>query len=146
MAIVWNEQRYRQVFQSTTGTVGRFLRRTGPKIQTAARAIITEERLVRSGRYRSSLAWRLTNSSSTLVLEVGSAVPHARLIEYGTDAHVIAARNKRALWWDMPNDRGWMVQPDSGRPVRFVMHPGTRPYLVINRAIRRVLGGGIILP
>jgi len=146
MAIAFNEQRYQQTFHSPTGTVGQFLRRTGVKVQTQARAIITEERLVRTGRYRASIAWRLLNDATTLVLEVGSAVPHARLIERGTPEHVIAARNARALWWDMPNDRGWMVQPDDGRPVRFVLHPGTRPYLVIHRAVRRVLGGGLILP
>lgn len=146
MAITWNEQRYRHTFQSPTGTVGQFLRRTGAKVQTQARAIITEERLVRTGRYRSSIAWRLVNDATTLVLKVGSAVPYARILERGSDAHVIAARNKRALWWDMPNDRGWMVQPDDGRPVRYVQHPGGRAYLTLHRAVRRVLGGGIVLP
>lgn len=166
MAIRFNEARYRYVFQSSVGPVGRFLGRTGVRVESVAKAIATAEGLVRTGRYRASINWRITHRGSGLVLQVGSNVPHARLLEHGTPPHIIAARNKRALWWDMPNDRGWLPQPaltdievamraapdpaglgrseeGRGRPVRYVEHPGTRAYRVIGRAVDLVIGHGL---
>lgn len=142
MAIRFNEQRYRHVFDSPVGPVGRHLARTGIKCEAAARAIVTEEKLVRTGRYRQSIASEVIRDAAGLVLRFGSANPIARLLERGSPPHVIAASTKRALWWDMPNDRGWAVQPDDGRPVPKVFHPGNRPYNVLHRAVRRVLIGG----
>ncbi len=141
--IKWNETRYRQVFQSRSGTVGRSLSRTAFQLETTAKLIATQERLVRTGRYRASLTARLVSEARGLVIKFGSAVPVARLLERGSPAHIIRARNKKALWWDMPNDRGWMQQPDDGRPVAYVQHPGTRPYQVLHRAILIVTKGGI---
>ena len=143
MAIRFNETRYRYVFDSPSGPVGQFLARTGFRLESAARVIITEEKLVRTGRYRQSITSQVIRDGIGLVLRFGSANPVARLIEHGTPSHTIRARNARALWWDMPNDRGWMEQPDDGRPVPFVRHPGTRPYNVLARAVRRVLIGGL---
>lgn len=141
MTIRFNERRIREVFDSPRGPVGRFLGRTGVAIESAAKALVTEERLVRTGRYRSSIAWSLA-SEGGLTLKVGSNVSYAGFLEKGTPPHVIAARSKKALWWDMPNDRGWMVQPDSGHPVRYVKHPGNRPYRILTRASRSVLQRG----
>lgn len=139
--IVFNENRYRFVFDNQNGPVGLHLGRTGVRIQSAAHQIIDEEKLVRSGRYRASIAWELTRDATGLLLRVGSALPIARLLERGSPAHVIRPSSKSALWWDMPNDRGWMVQPDDGRPVASVQHPGSRPYRVMTRAVLRVLKG-----
>ena len=144
--IRFNEQRYRFMAENPAGPVGRLLTRTGPRIETAAKVIATQEKLVRTGRYRASIAWRLLSDSRGLILRVGSAVPVAKLLEHGSQPHIISARGRQAgganaLWWNMPNDRGWMVQPDDGRPVRFVRHPGTRPYRVIARAVKAVLKG-----
>lgn len=138
MTLRFNENRYREMSQSPTGIVGRFLAKSGARIESAAKLIATEEKLVRSGRYRSSIAWELRQEGGGLVLRVGSAVPHARLLEHGTPPHRILPRTKRALWWTHGADRGWFV-PD--HPLRMVQHPGTRPYLVIRRAVLRVLKG-----
>ncbi len=142
MAIRFNEQRFRYVFDSPVGPVGRHLARTGIKCEAAARAIITEDGLVRTGRYRQSIASEVIRDAVGLVLRFGSANPVARLLERGSPPHTITARNKRALWWNRPNDRGWMVTPPGGRPIPAVHHPGSRPYNVLHRAVRRVLIGG----
>lgn len=144
--IVFNENRYRFVFQNPQGPVGLFLGRTGTRVESVARQIITEERLVRSGRYRASIASEVTSDALGLLLRVGSALPIARLLERGSPAHVIRPRSKSALWWDMPNDRGWQVRPglrdsSEGHPVAFVEHPGTRAYRIMARAVIQVLKG-----
>ena len=145
------EGRYRFMADSPNGPVGLHLRRTGQKIEFAMKQIATEEKLVNSGRYRSSLTARVSKGGGGLILAVGSKVKTtvlrgqvelARLIEEGTPPHIFGPSEKKALWWDKPNDRGWMVQPDGGRPVPRVNHPGTRPYRVIGRAVERVLKGG----
>lgn len=141
-----NEPRLRFVLQSRVGPVGRFLGRTGVRVESVAKALATTEGLVRTGRYRASITWRVSNEGGGLILLVGSPVGHARLLERGTPEHIIRPRTKKALWWDMPNDRGWMVQPDDGHPVRFVLHPGTRPYAVISRSVALVLAHGFRLP
>ena len=139
--IRYNEQRVRFVFESTSGPTGRMLARKGAQIETVAKAIITEEQLVRTGRYRSSIAWNLLNDGRGLLVRVGSAVAHARLIEHGTPPHrILPRRPQDALWWTHGADRGWLV-PD--RPLASVNHPGTRAYLVLHRAVARVLKGAI---
>lgn len=134
--IKFNERRYRFVFESRTGPVGRHLARTGVRIESAAKQIVTDEKLVRSGRYRSSIAWQFGRDALGLFIRAGSAVSHARLIEHGSPAHPIYPRTKRALFWTHGADRGWLVP---GRPLPRVQHPGTRPYNVIRRAVQRVL-------
>lgn len=150
------EGRYRFMSESPNGPVGLHLRRTGQKIEFAMKQIATEEKLVNSGRYRSSLTARVSKGGNGLILAVGSRVKTtvvrgrvslAHLIEYGTPSHTIVPSQKRALWWDKPNDRGWMVNPIDRRtgepsPVKSVNHPGTRPYRIIGRAVERVLKGG----
>lgn len=134
--IKFNERRYRYVFESRTGPVGRHLSKTGVRIESVAKQIATDEKLVRSGRYRSSIAWSFGRDALGLFIRVGSAVPHARLIERGTPPHRIEPRTRRALWWTHGADRGWVVPV---RPLPYVNHPGTRAYNVIARAVRRVL-------
>ena len=134
-----NEQRYRYVFGAPQGPVGRFLGRVGVRAESAAKAIATQEQLVRSGRYRSSLSWRVLADGLGVFVEVGSAVPHARLLERGTTEHMIFPRRPAyALWWTHGADRGWFV-PD--RPLPAVHHPGNRAYNVIGRAIRLAARG-----
>lgn len=138
MALRINEERYRFMSSSPQGPVGMMLARRGVQIESTAKSLVTAERLVRTGRYRSSLGWRLLTSGSTLVLRVGSALPVARLLEWGTPAHAILPRNKKALWWTHGGDRGWLV-PE--HPLAGVNHPGTRPYMIVHRAVALVLRG-----
>ncbi len=47
-------------------------------------------------------------------------------VEYGTRAHVIRPRTKKALWW-----------PDAQHPVKRVWHPGTKAQPFIRPAATR---------
>jgi hypothetical protein len=49
---------------------------------------------------------------------------HWRFIEYGTKAHIIKPRYRKALYWD-----------GALHPVRRVRHPGTRAYAPMRRAL-----------
>ena len=135
-----NEQRYRYVFGSPAGPVGRHLGRVGARAESLAKVIATQEKLVRTGRFRSSLSWRLGRDGEGAFVEVGSAVPYAQLLERGTVAHQIRPRTKKALWWTHGADRGWFVPT---RPLPSVNHPGNRAYRVIQRAILLAIKGGI---
>lgn len=114
--------------------------RVGARAESLAKVIATQERLVRTGRYRSSIAWRRLADGVTI--EVGSAVPHARLLERGTEPHPILPRRPAfALWWTHGADRGWLV-PE--RPLPRVNHPGNRAYRVIGRAVELAIRRGVI--
>lgn len=142
--IRWNEERYRFVFQSRGGTVGRFMGRTAVQLENAGKLIATQEKLVRTGRYRASITARLVNDARGLVVKFGSPVPYARILERGSPSHQIPfVAGQPWLYWNRPNDRGWMVTPPGNRPIRSVNHPGTDPYLVLRRAILLVTKGGI---
>lgn len=147
MTLKINEDRYRFVVGSREGPVGRYLGRVGARAESHAKAIATEEKLVRTGRYRASLSWRWAGLGSRLAIEVGSAVPHAKVLEHGTEpGHLIfpgavtGRSKKKALWWTHGAERGWVV-PE--RPLPYVIHPGNRAYNVIGRAIVLAIKGGI---
>jgi hypothetical protein len=149
MTLVINESRFHEMTTSQNGAIGVHLARTGVRVESAAKALVTTEGLVRTGRYRSSLGWNLLASGTMLVLRVGSALPIARLLERGSPPHLIAARRTAGgnpaqggaggLFWEQkPNvgTRNWFV-PD--HPLQAVNHPGTRPYRIIARAVEQVL-------
>lgn len=143
--MTFNEGRLRFVLSSPAGPVGRHLARTGARIESVAKALATSEKLVRTGRYRASISWRLS-AGLGLLLEVGSAVPYARIIERGSDPHTIPVGATGTLWWTHGADRGWVVPTPNTGPILSVNHPGTRAYGIIGRATRQVLGRGLILP
>lgn len=131
-----NEQRLRFVLTSPSGPVGRHLANKGVQAESAAKALATAEGLVRSGGYRSSIKWRLLQP---LAVEVLADAPQSRIIERGSAAHTIKARGG-GLWWEEKSNQkeGWARFPDHGRPVPSVSHPGTKPYLILTRAVRAV--------
>ena len=143
MTLKINETRFHEMTQSPTGAVGQHLAMTGAKVESAAKALATTEGLVRTGRYRASITGRLTTDGGNLAVKVGSAVPHAKILENGSLPHQILPRRPAyALMWEQkPNvgGRGWFV-PD--HPLPFVQHPGTRPYRILHRAVASVLRKG----
>lgn len=56
---------------------------------------------------------------------VNRLVYYAPYVEFGTRAHTIQPRDKRALYW-----------PEAEHPVRSVQHPGTRPNPFFSRGIQ----------
>ncbi len=139
MALRINEGRFREMSTSPGGPVGLYLRRQGVKVESVAKNLATAEKLVRTGRYRDSIAYRVLSDGAGLVLRIGSAVGYARLLERGTPPHQILPREEKALFWTHGGERGWVVP---GHPVASVNHPGTRPYLILRRAVWQVFRGG----
>ncbi len=113
-----------QLLKGPTGHVARDLAVRAVKVESAAKLIATNAPRVRTGRYRSSIAWRLGVDGLGVYAEVGSSVPYARILEEGSPPHEIRPRNRRALHW-----------PGAAHPVRRVRHPGTRAYRVLQRAL-----------
>ncbi len=143
MTLTINEARFHEMTTSPSGPVGALLARTGVRAESAAKVLITNEGLVRTGRYRASIHWNLIVSGATLVLRFGSALPVARLLEKGTPPHQILPHRPPAglMWEQKPNvgGRGWFV-PD--HPLPAVQHPGTRAYRILHRAVASVLRKG----
>ncbi len=142
MALRINESRFREMSSSPGGPVGLYLRRQGVKVESVAKNLATAEKLVRTGRYRDSIAYRVLSDGAGLVLRIGSAVDYARYIERGTQPHRIplAGNAKPPLYWTHGAERGWAVP---GHPVAYVArHPGNRAYLILRRAVWQVFRGG----
>lgn len=125
VTVIFNDAGVRRLLESPNGMVARDLARRAVRVESAAKQIATADGLVDTGRYRSSISWRLGVDGRGLFAEIGSAVPYARFLEEGTRPHVIVPRSKQALFW-----RG------AQHPVKRVNHPGTRAYRVLTRALR----------
>jgi hypothetical protein len=120
-----DEAALRRLLTGRNSGVARSLARKAVATETAAKQIATSEGLVDTGRYRSSIGWRLGEDGQGLFAEIGSRVGYAGILERGSRPHVIVARNKKALWWK-----------SAQHPVRLVRHPGTKAYRVLERALR----------
>jgi hypothetical protein len=120
-----DEAALRRLLNGRQSGIARALARKALATESAAKQIATAEGLVDTGRYRSSIAWRLGEDALGLYAEIGSAVRYSGFLEKGTRPHVIRPRQKKALFWK-----------GADHPVRLVHHPGTRPYHVLKRALR----------
>lgn len=110
------------------GAVAVDLGRRAVRVTDAAKVIATGAPRVQTGRYRSSIAWRLGTDERGLFAEVGSNVSYARVLEEGSGPHIIRARRKKALSW-----------PGARHPVKQVRHPGTPAFHVLAKALRAAL-------
>jgi phage gpG-like protein len=124
--VIFDESALRQLLNGSE--VARDLARKAVAVETAAKEIATADGLVDTGRYRSSISWRLGQDGLGLFADVGSNVTYAGYLEFGTRPHIIEARRKKALWWK-----------GADHPVRVVHHPGTKPHHVLRRALDLVM-------
>ena len=83
----------------------------------------------RAGRLRKSIGVRRTRVGYEVVMG-GSEAPYASFVEFGTRPHLIRARRARALRFQL-----------SGEVVyaRYVRHPGSKPKLILARAVSEAL-------
>lgn len=105
----------------------RWIDEVAPEIETS----IAAEAPHRSGRLRGSITHRKSYGLSGMAVEFGSDVPYAGYVAGGTPAHIIRARNVRALRFQARS--GSIVYAAS------VNHPGTRPNAFTERGIERIL-------
>jgi hypothetical protein len=117
------------MLNSTSGDVGRYMRRIATEIITGAKAIVP----VRSGHLRASIhLFRQDRWARGQLIEVGSKLHYAYLVHEGSKPHVIMSNTGRLLVF---KDHGKIVHS------RRVNHPGFRgrKYLTVpmERAVRR---------
>lgn len=124
-AVKLNRPAIRAITHSVTGPVAADLLARGTRVMLLAR------QLAPTGRYKGRRGGAAALKGNIRVLRmgvqplgvyvnVGSDLPHAIMVEEGTDPHVIRPRVKKALWWE-----------GLAHPVPLVNHPGGRakPYL-----------------
>ena len=112
-----------RLLKGPDGPVARELGQRAVRIESSAKLIATGNPKVQTGRYRSSITWRIGADARGLFAQIGSNVKYAVYLEEGTRPHIIRPRIKQALNW-----------PTARHPVKFVRHPGTRAYRVLQRA------------
>ena len=83
----------------------------------------------RTGRLRKSIGVRRTRAGYEVVMG-GSEAPYASFVEFGTRSHLIRARRARALRFELSGEVVY---------VRYVRHPGSKPRLILARAVSEAL-------
>lgn len=87
-------------------------------IEKNAKSNLTKNKSVDTGHLRRGISTDIRGLGATIHT---SNIKYAPGVEYGTKAHIIKAKNKKALYWK-----------GAKHPVKKVNHPGSRakPYLI----------------
>ncbi len=119
--IVWREIPLDVMLKQPQGEVGRWLRKRGTMIQSAAKAQVG----VKTGALKASIKLIHERTVFGQMLTIGSPLSYALMHHEGTRPHVITPKNAKMLRF---TSKGRVVY------ARTVLHPGTRPnkYLADN--------------
>ena len=87
-------------------------------IEENAKSNLTKNKSVATGHLRRGISTDIKGLEATIHT---SNIKYAPMVEYGTKAHIIRAKNKKALYWK-----------GTKHPVKKVNHPGSKakPYLI----------------
>ena len=98
--------------------VQKVLNNTGFKIEAQAKTNLNRNKSVVTGHLMRGITTKIGNMEVTVHT---SNIKYAPMVEYGTKAHIIKAKNKKALYWK-----------GASHPVKSVRHPGSKakPYLI----------------
>ena len=102
----------------TKDNVQKVLNNTGFKIEAQAKTNLNRNKSVVTGHLMRGITTKIGNMEVTVHT---SNIKYAPMVEYGTKAHIIKAKNKKALYWK-----------GASHPVKSVRHPGSKakPYLI----------------
>lgn len=94
------------------------IRNSAMNIEKNAKSNLTSNKSVKTGHLRRGIATDIGNMEATIHT---SNIKYAPMVEKGTKAHIIRAKNKKALYWK-----------GASHPVKQVNHPGSKakPYLI----------------
>ena len=98
--------------------IQKLLKNTGMKIEASAKDNLTNNKSVDTGHLRRGIG----NFRRGMTVTVHTSnIKYAVMVEKGTKAHIIKAKNKKALYWK-----------GATHPVKKVNHPGSKakPYLI----------------
>ena len=98
--------------------VQKVLKKSGFNIEAKAKLNVTNNGSVKTGHLRRGITTDVGNMEVTVHTSNIKYAPH---VEYGTKAHIIKAKNKKALYWK-----------GAKHPVKSIRHPGSRakPFLI----------------
>jgi hypothetical protein len=113
--IVWRNLVLDKYLNSPGGQVGRYLKKQGTKVTTAARAQVG----VKTGQLRSSIHMRHMRDSRGQYLKIGSSVKYAYMHHEGTKPHLILPKG--------PNTHLRFFSKGVIVFAPLVRHPGTKP-------------------
>ena len=101
-----------------TKKIHKVLKNSAMAIEANAKGNLSSNGSVQTGHLRRSIANFRRGMTATVHT---SNVKYAPMVEYGTKAHIIKAKNKKALYWK-----------GASHPVKSVRHPGSKakPYLI----------------
>ena len=94
------------------------LKNSAFKIESKAKKNINSNKSVKTGHLIRSVSTDVKGLEATIHT---SNLKYAPMVEFGTKAHIIRPKSKKALYWK-----------GSSRPVKQVSHPGSKakPYLI----------------
>ena len=107
-----------KLYEKNEALVRQTVKNSALNIQKNAKSNLTKNKSVDTGHLRRGISTDIRGLGATLHT---SNIKYAPGVEYGTKAHIIRAKNKKALYWK-----------GAKHPVKKVNHPGSRakPYLI----------------
>ena len=102
----------------TEENVKKVLKNSAFNIEANAKKNLSSNKSVVTGHLRRGITTDIKGLEATIHT---SNIKYAPMVEYGTKAHIIKAKNKKALYWK-----------GASHPVKSVRHPGSKakPYLM----------------
>lgn len=135
-SIQFRQSQLDQLLRHPNGTVGQHLRHLGGAATKEANALADAElnRGTPPAGYHGGFESHVERGTRGLRMRLSNRSRVATYIEAGTRPHVIVAKRARVLAW-----KG----ADGGMHfAKRVMHPGTRAYRILERAMRKAVGRG----
>ena len=107
-----------KLYEKNETLVRQTVKNSAFNIQKNAKSNLTKNKSVATGHLRRGISTDIKGLGATIHT---SNIKYAPGVEYGTKAHIIKPKNKKALYWK-----------GAKRPVKQVNHPGSKakPYLI----------------
>ena len=107
-----------KLYEKNEALVRQTVKNSAFNIQKNAKSNLTKNKSVDTGHLRRGISTDIKGLGATIHT---SNIKYAPGVEYGTKAHIIRAKNKKALYWK-----------GAKHPVKKVNHPGSKakPYLI----------------
>lgn len=107
-----------KLYEKNEALVRQTVKNSAFNIEKNAKSNLTKNKSVDTGHLRRGISTDIRGLGATIHT---SNIKYAPGVEYGTKAHIIKAKNKKALYWK-----------GAKHPVKKVNHPGSRakPYLI----------------
>ena len=107
-----------KLYEKNEALVRQTVKNSAFNIQKNAKSNLTKNKSVDTGHLRRGISTDIKGLGATIHT---SNIKYAPGVEYGTKAHIIRPKNKKALYWK-----------GAKHPVKKVSHPGSKakPYLI----------------